>query len=408
MKNKIIVFIMFIVPYFGYSQCVAVSPYPDTDPCYQQVIAADAWCCNNDWDGICQTAYDVCVTPVPCVVVPPAPIDILDDCYLQVIAADSWCCTNSWDGLCQAAYDACVPLPPPTPFPCTNPLLTEIEGWNDNTIIDPWVIPNTTYGGETPQSWGPRTGTHHLYLNFKNDFIGTAYSRTINVCPAENFEISCWMHDTWDGMYDVTLEVWDGATLLNTQTLNSNGAYFNYSSTELTAITGGLTWNLINNSSTIGNNDFALDDFAVTICDCSSILPVKLQTYTAYNLDNSNIITWQTASESNNDYFTLEHSLDGTTWRTLGTINGAGTSNTPLTYNFNHDKFSDSFNYYRLSQTDLDGQIENFKVISIDNRINNKILIKTINYLGQETNSNEKGLYIEIYSDGTRKKVYKP
>jgi len=363
MTNSIITLLILIVPYFGYSQCVAVSPYPDTDFCYQQVIGADSYCCNTDWDAICQGAYDVCVPPAP-----------------PVVSA----------------------------FPCTNPLLTDTEGWNDNTILDPWVIAGTTYGGETPKTHGPRNGAYHLYLNFQNGFVGTAYSRTINVCPTENFEISCWMHDTWSGDYDVTIEVYDGATLLNTQTLTSNGPFVQYSSTELTAITGDITWNLINNSSTIGNNDFAMDDFAVTICDCISVLPVDLLNLTGLNINNSNTLSWRTASERNNDYFTLEHSLDGTNWSTLAKINGAGNSNSPLTYRFNHDNYNELFNYYRLSQTDLDGKTEKFKIISIDNRISSKTLIKTLNYLGQETNSSEKGFYIEIYSDGTRKKVFKP
>lgn len=34
------------------------SPYPDSDPLFQQVIAADSYCCNTWWDNICQTAYD--------------------------------------------------------------------------------------------------------------------------------------------------------------------------------------------------------------------------------------------------------------------------------------------------------------------------------------------------------------
>ncbi len=43
-----------------FSQCTAVIPYPINDPCVQTVIANDAFCCNNAWDGICQSAYDNC------------------------------------------------------------------------------------------------------------------------------------------------------------------------------------------------------------------------------------------------------------------------------------------------------------------------------------------------------------
>ena len=94
----------------AYSQCPIVAPVPN-DACYQQVIAADSWCCNNAWDGICQAAYDACNPPAGCAVVAPVPNDA---CYQTVIAADSWCCDNAWDATCQAAYDACM-LPPPCP-----------------------------------------------------------------------------------------------------------------------------------------------------------------------------------------------------------------------------------------------------------------------------------------------------
>jgi hypothetical protein len=40
--------------------CAAPSPYDQNDPCYQQVIAADTFCCNVEWDDICQTAYNDC------------------------------------------------------------------------------------------------------------------------------------------------------------------------------------------------------------------------------------------------------------------------------------------------------------------------------------------------------------
>lgn len=40
--------------------CFSVIPYPMSDPCVQQVIAADSYCCDFSWDSICQDAYDAC------------------------------------------------------------------------------------------------------------------------------------------------------------------------------------------------------------------------------------------------------------------------------------------------------------------------------------------------------------
>jgi len=42
------------------SGCAASAPYPDADPCYQQVITADPFCCTTEWDMFCEEAYDAC------------------------------------------------------------------------------------------------------------------------------------------------------------------------------------------------------------------------------------------------------------------------------------------------------------------------------------------------------------
>lgn len=41
--------------------CVAEIPFPDTDPCVLVVVAEDEYCCDTEWDEVCQDAYDVCM-----------------------------------------------------------------------------------------------------------------------------------------------------------------------------------------------------------------------------------------------------------------------------------------------------------------------------------------------------------
>jgi len=36
------------------------NPYWLNDPCYAWVIDVDEYCCNNEWDNICQLTYDYC------------------------------------------------------------------------------------------------------------------------------------------------------------------------------------------------------------------------------------------------------------------------------------------------------------------------------------------------------------
>lgn len=51
---------LFSAHHSAFGQCASMIPYPFEDPCVQQVIAADPFCCTNTWDAICQGAYDDC------------------------------------------------------------------------------------------------------------------------------------------------------------------------------------------------------------------------------------------------------------------------------------------------------------------------------------------------------------
>jgi len=41
--------------------CTAESPYSPEDPCYVEVILVDSFCCNGEWDSICQALYNECI-----------------------------------------------------------------------------------------------------------------------------------------------------------------------------------------------------------------------------------------------------------------------------------------------------------------------------------------------------------
>lgn len=98
---------------------------------------------------------------------------------------------------------------------------------------------------------------------------------------------------------------------------------------------------------------------------------------------------WSTASEKNNDYFTIEKSLDGKKWIPLAEIEGAGNTNATSNYSWTDNTPSMGNSYYRIKQTDFDGRtdysmIESFKqeVSSIElypNPATNIINIKSAN-----------------------------
>ena len=65
-------------------------------------------------------------------------------------------------------------------------------------------------------------------------------------------------------------------------------------------------------------------------------------------------LSWQTASELNSAYFSVERSADGANFTRIGDLDAAGNSNHLLSYGFTDEKPGPGTNYYRLNQFDLD------------------------------------------------------
>jgi hypothetical protein len=102
-------------------------------------------------------------------------------------------------------------------------------------------------------------------------------------------------------------------------------------------------------------------------CVGNSPLPIELISFDAECEKQNIILTWTTATETNNNYYSIERSLDGIDWINIAKINGTGTSVNKRFYSFIDLNNSFEISYYRLKQTDFD---ENFKYSTILDVIN--------------------------------------
>ncbi|MCX6292482.1 MAG: T9SS type A sorting domain-containing protein [Bacteroidetes bacterium] len=85
-------------------------------------------------------------------------------------------------------------------------------------------------------------------------------------------------------------------------------------------------------------------------------LPIELIFFNAeLNKDVVNL-SWATASELNNDYFTVERSSDGKQFEEVLRKRGAGNSTVTIHYSDVDKKPMTGYSYYRLKQTDYDGR----------------------------------------------------
>ena len=108
-----------------------------------------------------------------------------------------------------------------------------------------------------------------------------------------------------------------------------------------------------------------------TLVPTASPLPIELLSFSGNCDANITHLKWSTATESNNNFFTIERSSDGINYIVLGTLDGAGNSLQTLNYSYFDQTPFEGTNYYRLKQTDFDGQFEYSKIIAVqcDNEI---------------------------------------
>ncbi len=105
-----------------------------------------------------------------------------------------------------------------------------------------------------------------------------------------------------------------------------------------------------------------LDGFAGDDCTfdfgvySSNPLPVKLSYFNGKHENGKVVLDWVTETEINNDYFTIERAKDNLNYEAIGTVIGAGNSNTTKKYIKEDNGLQSGIYYYRLRQTDFDGQ----------------------------------------------------
>jgi len=110
-----------------------------------------------------------------------------------------------------------------------------------------------------------------------------------------------------------------------------------------------------------------LNNGYITIYGSELTVPVELISLKVENLESDNLITWQTASELNNDFFEIEHSNDGQKFVALDRVSSSGVGNQQNSYAYTHKSPSSGRHFYRLHQFDIDGKSSLSNVVSIFN-----------------------------------------
>lgn len=107
-----------------------------------------------------------------------------------------------------------------------------------------------------------------------------------------------------------------------------------------------------------------IDQVKITVYYTDVVLPIELTSFTAVVKMDEVELHWVTASETNNDYFSLQK-LKDTSWVQIATCDGSGTTTQVHTYSL-RDMEPAEVNYYRLVQYDYNGMNSGSDVIAVE------------------------------------------
>lgn len=164
---------------------------------------------------------------------------------------------------------------------------------------------------------------------------------------------------------------YDGVTNLVVHVDNNDGSYvsgypiFHYTNYNTATSTRTMKYGAQDGSMgpTSGTRLYARPD--IKFCTTSA-LPIELIEFKPTYKNGSVNIEWYTASEKDNDFFTIEKSIDGVEYEEIGIVDAVGNSQTISSYRSVDYNLNSPIIYYRLKQTDIDGKFTRSEWYSVN------------------------------------------
>lgn len=239
--------------------------------------------------------------------------------------------------------------------------------------------------------------------NIQNDSQGTGIVRVQNATDLSDNEFFIWGHDNADLNSANATDIPPGvqvrlSRLWRVSETNASGTATDVGSIDIhfdlssqgTIVTSDLRLLVdtdndgtfadetpIGGATSLGSNVYAFtgvsaigNNMRFTVGSINKLqtpLPVELLAYTIYSVEDKAVgIKWTTATESNNDYFTVERSVNGIMYQEIKRVAGANTNSDPHSYSILDEAPLPGLSYYRLKQTDLDGNYKYLGIRSIE------------------------------------------
>ncbi|MEO6284384.1 MAG: T9SS type A sorting domain-containing protein [Dyadobacter sp.] len=119
-----------------------------------------------------------------------------------------------------------------------------------------------------------------------------------------------------------------------------------------------------------GSNTTVHNEFSSAYLNLSTFnltnLPVTLTKFEGRHESDIVNLNWATTEETNSDHFDIEHSLNGKSWRSIGTVAALGQSAKLHEYSFQHKNPEAGAHYYRLKMIDIDQTFAFSKIVNVN------------------------------------------
>jgi hypothetical protein len=139
---------------------------------------------------------------------------------------------------------------------------------------------------------------------------------------------------------------------------------------------------------------------SISTATCAS-LPVTFLGLDLKSHESGILVTWSTATETNNDRFEVQRSADGKSFVSIGSVKGAGESGKVSSYTFNDAEPFPGKNYYRIRQIDIDGTSSLSSIKAIENTSSAALSVLYPNPVKDEVSLKNviTGSQITVYND---------
>lgn len=243
-----------------------------------------------------------------------------------------------------------------------------------NVTASPVMFPVGTSDAYTPVTISNDGTASDIQVRVFNDVFENGTSGGVIV----NNE--SWVKKTW--------EITPTGSGLNTNIIfqwnsGDTGSSYNTSNALVKKNIGGAgqSWNDVTSGIVSGSGPYSIIASGITTfskfaISGDALLPVELTGFSGKSTKEGNaLLQWNTASELDNEGFSILKSTDGLFFEEIDFIDGKGTTSRTTNYQF-IDKLFNNSAYYRLKQLDFNGDSELSNTIFVfDSNISDKIQI---------------------------------